>query len=98
MSQGFVTEVASWYSGSWRRSMTAAATSVIPAQTESTGIMSSRLLSFEGNCRKYVPSRYDNDAEVLMPSFQPTNGWATEVSTIAGRTPATGSPAPYFTV
>src|SRR5206468_12995443 len=78
--------------------MMAAATSVIPAQTESTGIISSRLLSFEGNCRKYVPSKYDKDAEVLMPSFQPTKGLATEVSTIAGRTTATGSPAPYFTI
>ena len=78
--------------------MMAAATSVIPAQTESTGMISNRLLSFEGNCRKYVPSRYDKDAEVLMPSFQPTKGLATEVSTIAGRTTATGSPAPYFTI
>src|SRR5512140_1599352 len=98
MSQGFVTEVASWYSGSWRRSMIAAATSVIPAQTASTGMISSRLLSLQGNCRKYVPSRYDKDAEELMPSFQPTKSLATEVSTIAGRTTATGSPAPYFTI
>ena len=78
--------------------MIAAAISVIPLQTASTGIMSSRLLSFEGNCRKYVPSRYDSDAEVLMPSFHPRNGLATEVSTIAGRTTATGSPAPCFAI
>src|SRR5580700_8516710 len=70
----------------------------MPLHTASTGIMSSRLLSFVGNCRKYVPSRYDNDAEVLMPSFQPRNGLLTEVSTIAGRTTATGSPAPYFAI
>src|ERR1700681_1588310 len=74
--------------------MTAAAIRVIPLQTASTGTMSSRLLLFEGNWRKYVPSRYDSDAEVLMPSFHPGKGLVTEVSTIAGRTTATGSPAP----
>jgi hypothetical protein len=78
--------------------MTAAAISVIPLHTASTGIISRRLLSFVGNCRKYVPSRYDSDAEVLMPSFQPRNGFATEVSTIAGRTTAIGNPAPYFAI
>ena len=78
--------------------MTAVAISVIPLQTASTGRMSSRLLSFVGNCRKYVPSKYDSDAEVLIPSFHPGKGLATEVSTIAGRTTATGSPAPYFAI
>src|SRR5215470_7952734 len=66
--------------------------SVIPRQTESTGIMSRRLRSFEGNWRKLVPRRYDNDAEVLMPSFHPIKESATDVSTIAGRTMATGRP------
>src|SRR5579863_1376279 len=70
----------------------------MPAQTASTGTISRRLLLFEGNCRKYVPSRYDNEADVLMPSFHPRKGLATEVSTIAGRTTATGSPAPCFTI
>src|SRR5450631_4533836 len=98
MSHGFVTEVASWYNGSYRRSTSAAAISVIPAHTASTGIMSSRLRSFEGNCRNAVPSRYDSDAEVLMPSFQPRNGLATDVSTIAGRTIAIGRPAPYLAI
>src|ERR1700722_6586311 len=70
----------------------------MPLQTASTGTMSSRLLLFEGSWRKYVPSRYDRDAEVLMPSFHPGNGLATEVSTIAGRTTATGKPAPIFAI
>src|SRR3984893_14616339 len=98
MSQGLVTDVASWYIASCLRSITAAAIRVIPLQTASTGTMSSRLLLFEGSCRKYVPKRYDKDAEVLMPSFQPGKGLATEVSTIAGRTTATGSPAPCFAI
>jgi hypothetical protein len=33
-----------------------------------------------------------------MPSFQPRNGFATEVSTIAGRTIAIGRPAPCFAI
>ena len=33
-----------------------------------------------------------------MPSFQPTNGSLTEVSTMAGRTTAIGRPAPYFAI
>src|SRR5271166_4534892 len=98
MSQGFVTDVANWYSGSCRRSTSAAAISVMPAHTASTGIMSSRLRSFEGSCRNDVPSKYESDAEVLMPSFHPRNGFATDVSTIAGRTIAIGNPAPYFTI
>src|SRR5216683_1111815 len=60
MSQGFVTEVASWYNSSCRRSTI--------------------------------------DAEVLMPSFHPRSGFATDVSTIAGRTTAIGSPVPCFTI
>src|SRR6266567_1849887 len=98
MSHGFVTDVASWYIASCRRSITAAAISVIPPHTASTGTMSSRLLLFVGNCRKYVPSRYDREAEVLMPSFHPWKGLATDVSTIAGRTIATGNPAPCFAI
>src|ERR1035437_1383228 len=98
MSQGFVTDVASWYIGSCRLSTNAAPIRVIPAHTASTGIISSRLHSFEGNCRNAVPSRYDNDAEVLMPSFHPRNGFATEVSTMDGRTIAIGSPAPCFAI
>src|SRR5580704_3721191 len=78
--------------------MMAAAIRVMPAQTASTGMMSRRLLSFEGNWRKYVPSRYESEAEVLMPSFHPRNGFETEVSTIAGRTTAIGKPAPRFTI
>src|SRR5215469_7403468 len=70
----------------------------MPWQTASTGIKSSRLRSFVGNCRKFVPSRYDNDADVLIPSFHPRNGLRTEVSTIAGRTTAIGSPAPRVAI
>src|SRR5579864_807301 len=76
--------------------MTAAAIRVMPLQTASTGTMSRRLLLFEGSWRKYVPSRYDREADVLMPSFHPRNGFATEVSTMAGRTTAIGRPAPRF--
>ena len=81
---------------SFRRSITAAAIKVIPRQTESTGIMSSRLRSLVGNCRNAVPNKYDREAEVLMPSFQPRNGFPTDVSTIEGRTIAIGKPAPYL--
>src|SRR5271170_6750259 len=98
MSHGLVTDVANWYSGSCRLSTSAAPIRVIPAHTASTGIISSRLRSFEGSCRNDVPSRYDSDAEVLIPSFQPRKGFATEVSTIAGRTIAIGSPAPCFAI
>src|ERR1700688_3180559 len=98
MSHGFVTDVASWYNGSCLRSTSAAPISVIPAHTASTGIISSRLRSFEGSCRNAVPSRYDSDADVLIPSFHPRNGFATDVSTIAGRTIAIGSPAPGFAI
>src|ERR1035438_5330911 len=98
MSQGLVTDVANWYSGSCRRSTSAAAISVIPAHTASTGIMSNRFRSFDGNCRNAVPSRYESDAEVLMPSFHPRNGLETDVSTIAGRTIAIGKPAPYLAI
>src|ERR1700674_4264959 len=76
----------------------AAAISVIPRHTESTGITSRRLRSFEGSCRKYVPNKYESEAEVLMPSFQPRKGFSSEVSTIAGRTIAIGEPAPYLII
>src|SRR4029078_831894 len=76
----------------------AAPISVMPRQTDSTGIMSRRFFSFEGSWRKDVPSKYESDAEVLIPSFHPTNGSSTDVSTIAGRTTAIGKPAPYFAI
>ena len=78
--------------------MIAAAIRVMPLQTASTGTMSSLLLLFEGSCLKYVPSKYDSDAEVLMPSFHPGKGLVTEVSTIEGRTMATGRPALCFAI
>src|ERR1700694_4753451 len=76
----------------------AAPISVMPRHTESTGIMSSRFFSFVGSWRKEVPSKYESEAEVLMPSFQPTNGSCTDVSTMAGRTTAMGKPAPYLEI
>src|SRR6266536_4421434 len=69
---------------------------VIPRHTASTGITSRRLRSLLGNCRKYVPKRYESAAEVLIPSFHPRNGCAVELSTIAGRTMARGRPVPSF--
>src|ERR1700758_4618688 len=98
MSHGFVTEVANWYTASFRRSTTAAAIIVIPWQTASTGMMSSRFFSLEGSWRKEVPSKYESDAEVLIPSFHPRKGFLTDVSTIAGRTIATGNPTPRLPI
>ena len=46
---------------------------------------------FEGNCLKFVPSKYDSGPEVLIPSFQPVNGERSELSTIEGRTIAIGN-------
>ena len=51
--------------------MIAAAMSVIPLQTASTGMMSSRLLSFEGNCRKYVPNKYDAASRTTSLAISP---------------------------
>src|SRR5205085_8223153 len=98
MSHGLVTDVASWYSASCRRSTIAAPISVIPWHTASTGIMSSRLCSFDGSWRNVVPSRYESEAEVLMPSFQPTKGLLTDVSTMDGRTIAIGKSLPRFAI
>src|SRR5580704_3653605 len=94
MFTGLMAEVASWYIRACFREITAAAISVMPRQTMSTGITSRHLRSFEGSCRKFVPSKYDNGPEVLIPSFQPVNGERSELSTIEGRTMAIGnSPA-----
>src|ERR1700733_3505895 len=60
----------------------------MPRVTRSTGIKSSDLLSFVGSCRKNVPSKYESEAEVLIPSFQPRNGFSIDDSTMAGRTTA----------
>src|SRR5580700_8497990 len=73
------------------RAITAAAISDIPRQTMSTGITSRHFLSFEGSCRKFVPSKYESGPEVLIPSFQPMNGDRSELSTIEGRTIAIGN-------
>src|SRR4029077_11664141 len=78
------------------REITAAAISVIPRHTMSTGITSRHFRSFEGNCRKFVPSKYDSGPEVLIPSFHPTNGERSELSTIDGRTIAIGKSFPCF--
>ncbi len=58
------------------RDTSAAAISVMPRDTRSTGIRSRHLFALLGSCRKNVPSRYESDAEVLMPSFQPRNGFS----------------------
>src|ERR1700730_12827084 len=76
----------------------AAPNSVVPRHTESTGMISNRFFSFVGSWRNEVPSHYESEAEVLMPSFQPTKGSWTDVSTMAGRTTAMGKPAPYLEI
>ena len=60
----------------------------MPRHTRSTGIKSRHLVSLVGSWRKNVPSKYEREAEVLMPSFQPRNGFSSDDSTIAGRTTA----------
>src|ERR1700730_3380785 len=92
---GLIAEVASWYIRALRRAMMAAAISVIPRQTMSTGITSRHLRSLVGSCRKFVPSKYDSGPEVLMPSFHPANGERAELSTIDGRTIAIGKSRPW---
>ncbi len=71
-----------------RRATSAAEINVIPRVTRSTGIKSRHFASLVGSCRKKVPSKYESDAEVLMPSFHPRNGFSSDDSTIAGRTTA----------
>src|ERR1700688_906322 len=66
----------------------------MPRQTMSTGMTSRHFFAFEGNWRKFVPSKYDSGPEVLMPSFQPLNGVYCELSTIDGRTIAIGKSRP----
>ena len=91
---GLIAEVASWYIRAWQRAIIAAAISDMPRHTMSTGITSRHFRSLVGNCRKFVPSRYDSGPEVLIPSFHPINGERSELSTIDGRTIAIGRPAP----
>src|SRR5580704_19064509 len=91
MFTGLIAEVASWYNRAFRREITAAAISVMPRQTMSTGITSRHLRWFEGNCLKFVPSKYDSGPEVLIPSFQPVNGERSELSTMEGLTIAMGN-------
>src|ERR1700719_94139 len=76
------------------RSIKAAAMSVMPRQTMSTGITSRHFFAFEGNWRKFVPSKYESGPEVLIPSFHPVNGERSELSTIEGRTMAMGRSRP----
>src|ERR1700730_8435169 len=78
-----------------RREITAAAMSVMPRLTMSTGITSRHLRSLVGSCRKLVPSKYESGPEVFMPSFQPENGERIELSTIDGRTMAMGKSLPW---
>src|SRR2546430_11609226 len=94
MLTGLMAEVASWYSLACRRATSAAAISVIPRHTISTGITSKHFRSFDGSWRKLVPSKYDRGPEVLIPSFQPANGERSELSTIDGRTMAMGRSLP----
>src|SRR5215470_6169949 len=94
MLHGLMPEVASWYIRACLRCTSAAAISVIPRQTMSTGITSRHFFSFEGSCRKFVPSKYESGPEVLIPSFQPENGERVELSTIEGRTMAIGRSFP----
>src|SRR5579859_5656715 len=91
---GVMPDVASWYIRAFLRCTRAAAINVIPRQTISTGITSRHFFSFDGSCRKFVPSKYDNGPDVLIPSFQPENGVRVELSTIDGRTTATGRSFP----
>src|SRR5437588_11290987 len=60
----------------------------------STGITSRHFRSFEGSCRKLVPSKYESGPDVLIPSFHPVNGERSELSTMDGRTMAMGRPLP----
>src|SRR5258707_668140 len=94
MSQGLIPEVANWYIRALLRSINAAAISVMPRQTMSTGMTSRHFFAFEGSWRKLVPRRYESGPEVLMPSFQPLNGVYCELSTIEGRTIAIGKSLP----
>src|SRR5256885_11651648 len=87
---GLIAEVASWYIRALRRAITAAAINVMPRHTISTGMTSRHLRSLVGSWRKFVPRRYESGPEVLMPSFQPANGERSELSTMEGRTMATG--------
>src|SRR5882724_11144245 len=91
---GVMPEVASWYMRAFFLCTRAAAIRVIPRQTMSTGITSRHFFSFEGSCRKFVPSRYESGPEVLIPSFQPENGVRVELSTMEGRTTAIGKSFP----
>src|SRR5205814_5367005 len=56
--------------------------------------LSRHFRSFDGSCRKFVPSKYDSGPEVLIPSFQPINGERSELSTIDGRRTAIGRSLP----
>src|SRR5215813_14147354 len=94
MLQGVIPEVASWYIFACFRCTNAAAMSVMPRQTMSTGITSRHFFSFEGSWRKFVPSKYESGPDVFMPSFQPAKGVRVELSTIEGRTTAIGKSLP----
>src|SRR6266478_849820 len=59
ISQGLMPEVASWYMRAFFRSIKAAAISVMPRQTMSTGMTSRHFFAFEGSWRKFVPSKYE---------------------------------------
>src|SRR4030088_469292 len=91
---GLIAEVARWYIRAWHRATTAAAMSVIPRHTMSTGITSRHLRSFEGRGRRLAPRRYESGQEVLIHSFQPAKGEPSELSTIDGRTMAMGRSRP----
>src|SRR4029077_18723946 len=88
MFTGLIADVASWYMRARRRELTAAAISVMPRETMSTGITSRHFRSFEGSWRKFVPRRLESGPEVLIPSFQPVKGDRSELSTMDGRTMA----------
>src|SRR5215472_8136362 len=94
---GLIADVANWYSRACFRCTKAAEINVIPRVTISTGITSRHFRSFEGNCRKCVPSKYDNGPDVLIPSFHPQNGVRSELSTIDGRITAIGKSRPRST-
>src|SRR5215470_19829137 len=94
MLHGLMPEVASWYIRAFLRCTSAAAIRVMPRHTMSTGITSRHFFSFEGSCRKFVPSKYESGPDVLIPSFQPENGERVELSTMEGRTTAMGKSLP----
>ena len=86
MRSGLRSPLDSWNTSLGCSTHAAAAAMSMPAATWSTGTTSRMSLFDTGSTFCPLSARYTSGADVVKPSFQPANGYATADSTIAGRT------------